>query len=185
MGLFDIFKKKDIDVLLFKEPVDEFSILSLREYDKKEFKSISNEDVDVLSEEEKENIKNLSIENKELLDKIKDCLKDKVDDVVLSSKLTNAPVCLSNKDGLTLEMEETLNKMPGNENQEAYKASKVLEINPNHDLFKGIKTLKDSDELEDYANLLYDQAMLIQGFSIKDPEAFINLLTKIMVKSIK
>ena len=83
------------------------------------------------------------------------------------------------------EFEETLNKMPGNENQEAYKASKVLEINPNHDLFKGIKSLKDSDELEDYANLLYDQAMLIQGFSIKDPEAFINLLTKIMVKSIK
>lgn len=185
MPQIDLFKKKDIDVLLFKEPVDEFSILSLREYDKKEFKSISNEDVDVLSEEEKENIKNLNIENKELLDKIKDCLKDKVDDVVLSSKLTNAPVCLSNKDGLTLEMEETLNKMQGNENQEAYKASKVLEINPNHDLFKGIKSLKDSDELEDYANLLYDQAMLIQGFSIKDPEAFINLLTKIMVKSIK
>lgn len=178
----DIFKKKGYDVLFLTQPVDEFCFMMMKDYNGKEFKSITNEEIDILNDEEKKKIEDLNNQNKELLDKIKNSLKDKVDDVIISSKLTTAPVCLSNKEGLTLEMENTLNNMPGND--EKHKAIKVLEINPNHELFKNLSTLSNDEDINFYSNLLYDQAMLIQGFQIKDPENFSKLLTELMLKSL-
>ena len=182
MPQIDIFKKKGYDVLFLTQPVDEFCFMMMKDYNGKEFKSITNEEIDILNDEEKKKIEDLNNQNKELLDKIKNSLKDKVDDVVISSKLTTAPVCLSNKEGLTLEMENTLNNMPGND--EKHKAIKVLEINPNHELFKNLSILSSDEDINFYSNLLYDQAMLIQGFQIKDPENFSKLLTELMLKSL-
>ena len=182
MPQIDIFKKKGYDVLFLTQPVDEFCFMMMKDYNGKEFKSITNEEIDILNDEEKKKIEDLNNQNKELLDKIKNSLKDKVDDVVISSKLTTAPVCLSNKEGLTLEMENTLNNMPGSD--EKHKAIKVLEINPNHELFKNLSTLSNDEDISFYSNLLYDQAMLIQGFQIKDPENFSKLLTELMLKSL-
>ena len=182
MPQIDIFKKKGYDVLFLTQPVDEFCFMMMKDYNGKEFKSITNEEIDILNDEEKKKIEDLNNQNKELLDKIKKSLKDKVDDVVISSKLTTAPVCLSNKEGLTLEMENTLNNMPGSD--EKHKAIKVLEINPNHELFKNLSTLSNNEDISFYSNLLYDQAMLIQGFQIKDPENFSKLLTELMLKSL-
>ena len=182
MPQIDIFKKKGYDVLFLTQPVDEFCFMMMKDYNGKEFKSITNEEIDILNDEEKKKIEDLNNQNKELLDKIKNSLKDKVDGVVISSKLTTAPVCLSNKEGLTLEMENTLNNMPGSD--EKHKAIKVLEINPNHELFKNLSTLSNDEDISFYSNLLYDQAMLIQGFQIKDPENFSKLLTELMLKSL-
>ena len=182
MPQIDIFKKKGYDVLFLTQPVDEFCFMMMKDYNGKEFKSITNEEIDILNDEEKKKIEDLNNQNKELLDKIKNSLKDQVDDVVISSKLTTAPVCLSNKEGLTLEMENTLNNMPGSD--EKHKAIKVLEINPNHELFKNLSTLSNDEDISFYSNLLYDQAMLIQGFQIKDPENFSKLLTELMLKSL-
>ena len=182
MPQIDIFKKKGYDVLFLTQPVDEFCFMMMKDYNGKEFKSITNEEIDILNDEEKKKIEDLNNQNKELLDKIKNSLKDKVDDVVISSKLTTAPVCLSNKEGLTLEMENTLNNMPGSD--EKHKAIKVLEINPNHELFKNLSTLSNDEDISFYSTLLYDQAMLIQGFQIKDPENFSKLLTELMLKSL-
>ena len=182
MPQIDIFKKKGYDVLFLTQPVDEFCFMMMKDYNGKEFKSITNEEIDILNDEEKKKIEDLNNQNKELLNKIKNSLKDKVDDVVISSKLTTAPVCLSNKEGLTLEMENTLNNMPGSD--EKHKAIKVLEINPNHELFKNLSTLSNNEDISFYSNLLYDQAMLIQGFQIKDPENFSKLLTELMLKSL-
>ena len=182
MPQIDIFKKKGYDVLFLTQPVDEFCFMMMKDYNGKEFKSITNEEIDILNDEEKKKIEDLNNQNKELLDKIKNSLKDKVDDVVISSKLTTAPVCLSNKEGLTLEMENTLNNMPGSD--EKHKAIKVLEINPNHELFKNLSTLSNNEDISFYSTLLYDQAMLIQGFQIKDPENFSKLLTELMLKSL-
>ena len=182
MPQIDIFKKKGYDVLFLTQPVDEFCFMMMKDYNGKEFKSITNEEIDILNDEEKKKIEDLNNQNKELLDKIKNSLKDKVDDVVISSKLTTAPVCLSNKEGLTLEMENTLNNIPGSD--EKHKAIKVLEINPNHELFKNLSTLSNNEDISFYSNLLYDQAMLIQGFQIKDPENFSKLLTELMLKSL-
>ena len=182
MPQIDIFKKKGYDVLFLTQPVDEFCFMMMKDYNGKEFKSITNEEIDILNDEEKKKIEDLNNQNKELLTKIKNSLKDKVDDVVISSKLTTAPVCLSNKEGLTLEMENTLNNMPGSD--EKHKAIKVLEINPNHELFKNLSTLSNNEDISFYSNLLYDQAMLIQGFQIKDPENFSKLLTELMLKSL-
>lgn len=182
MPQIDIFKKKGYDVLFLTQPVDEFCFMMMKDYNGKEFKSITNEEIDILNDEEKKKIEDLNNQNKELLEKIKNSLKDKVDDVVISSKLTTAPVCLSNKEGLTLEMENTLNNMPGSD--EKHKAIKVLEINPNHELFKNLSTLSNNEDISFYSNLLYDQAMLIQGFQIKDPENFSKLLTELMLKSL-
>lgn len=184
MPQIEAFKNKGYDVLFLTEPIDEFCLMMLKDYDKKEFKSITNEEIDLLNDEEKQKISQLNEDNKDLLNKLKDCLKDNVDDVIISSKLTTAPVCISNKEGLSLEMENTLNSMPGNE--EKAKAIKVLELNPNHEIFSYITKLKDkNDELNDYAKLLYDQALLIQGFGIKDPKDFSSLLTKVMINSLK
>ena len=94
--------------------------------------------------------------------------------------LKNYPVCLSNDGDLTIEMEKILNSMPNNEN---IKADKVLEININHDMFKALKESfeKDKDKFDLYTNILYNQALLIEGLPINDPVEFTNNICKVMI----
>jgi molecular chaperone HtpG len=180
----DVMKKKGYDVLVLTDDVDEFMISMLNEYDKKKFKSINQGDLDLLDDSEKEVIKNLETENKSLLEKIKEVLTNKVDDVKLSTRLTDSPVCLVSGDGLSFEMEKVMSQLPGDKD---LKAKRILEINPQHELFQAIETLyKNNDEaIADYADILYNQALLIEGLEITDPVGFANKMVKVLVKAAK
>ena len=177
------YRKDGVDVLLLDKKIDEFAIMMLREYEKIEFKSISNESTDDLSKEEKEKVESLSATNKRLLDNIKDALKGEVDDVIISNKLVDAPVCVSTKEGLSLEMEKTLNEQPGSE--EKVKAQKVLEINPDHELFNAFSAIQDQDDLvKEYASVLLDEAMMLEGREVKDKKEFVKKLNGLMIKAL-
>lgn len=177
------YKKNGIDVLLMDKKIDEFAIMMMREYDKVEFKSISAENTDTLSKSDKERLETLNTGHKSLLDSLKEGLGDLVDKVTFSLNLVDSPVCISTKEGLSLEMEKTLNEQPNKE--EDVKAIKVLEINPDHDLYKALEKLEDNkDELKNYASLLYDEAMLLEGFEIKDRKSFVKKLNELMIKAI-
>lgn len=177
------YKKDGIDVLFLTRDIDEFAFQMMNEYEKVEFKNIAVHDKDSLTEEEKSELETKEAENKELLDNIKEALKGKVDEVSLSNKLVDSPVCISTKDGLSLNMEKTLNNIPS---EEKAKASKVLEINPNHELFKAMSDIKaDKDTVKKYSDVLYDEAMLLEGFEVQDKENFIKNLNELMLKSLK
>ena len=176
------YKKLGYDVLLLDQKIDEFSIMMMHDYDKTEFKSITDDATNEISKEEQEKIDNATADNKRLLDNLKEGLKDEIDDVVISSKLVDSPLCLSTKDGLSLEMEKTLNEQPGNE--EKVKAKKVLEINPDHDLFKAFTAIQDQDDLvKEYASVLYDEAMLLEGREITNKKEFVKKLNELMIKA--
>ena len=178
------YRKNNVDVLLLDQKIDEFCFMMMREYDKVEFKSISDESASELSKEEQEKIESLTAENKRLLDTLKEALNDKVTEVVISSKLVDAPVCVSTKDGLSLEMEKTLNEQPGSEEQ--VKAEKILEINPNHPLFEAFSKIQENDELvKEYASVLYEEAMLLEGREIVDKKAFVDKINDLFIKAMK
>lgn len=178
------YRKNNVDVLLLDQKIDEFCIMMLRDFDKVEFKSISDESANELSKEEQTKIDDATADNKRLLDNLKEALGDKVDDVVISSKLVEAPVCFSTKDGMSLEMEKTLNEQPGVE--ENVKATKVLELNPDHDLFKAFANIQEQDDLvKEYASLLYDEAMLLEGREISDRKEFISKINSLISSSFK
>lgn len=176
-------KDKGYEVLYFTQDVDEFAIKVMINYDGKPFKSISDADLDLDTEEEKEEAKKLDEENKDMFTFMQEALADKVKTVRLSKKLKTHPVCLSSDGSITIEMEKVLNAMPQNDGNKV-KAEKALEINPNHPIFEKLKDLyaNDKDKLKDYAKLLYDQALLIEGMSIDNPVEFANLVCELMTK---
>lgn len=180
----DVVKKKGFDVLVLTDEVDEFMISMLNEYDKMKFKSINQGDLDILDDEEKSVIKDLETKNKSLLEKLKEVLNDRVSDVKLSTRLTDSPVCLVSGDGLSFEMEKVMNQLPGEKN---LKAEKILEINPKHELFQAIDNLYQTNDesIADYAEILYNQALLIEGLEIKDPVGFSNKMVKVLIKAAK
>ena len=171
------FKSKGINVLLLDQRIDEFTISILREYDKKEFKSIS-EYQDEISDEEKEKLESLTSENKRILDDLKDALKEKVSEVKLSSKLVDSPVCLVSKNGVSLNMEKVLNDMPSDQK---INSDKVLEINPNHELFNKLKDITDAELIKDYGTILYNEALMLEGIEVSDKKEFTDALNKILL----
>ncbi|WP_302511186.1 molecular chaperone HtpG [uncultured Ruminococcus sp.] len=176
-------KDKGYEILYFTQDVDEFAIKVMINYDGKPFKSISDADLDLDTEEEKEEAKKLDEENKDMFTFMQEAIADKVKTVRLSKKLKTHPVCLSSDGSITIEMEKVLNAMPQNDGNKV-KAEKALEINPNHPIFEKLKDLyaNDKDKLKDYAKLLYDQALLIEGMSIDNPVEFANLVCELMTK---
>lgn len=176
-------KDKGYEVLYFTQDVDEFAIKVMINYDGKPFKSISDADLDLDTEEEKEEAKKHDEENKDMFSFMQEAIADKVKTVRLSKKLKTHPVCLSSDGSITIEMEKVLNAMPQNDGNKV-KAEKALEINPNHPIFEKLKDLyaNDKDKLKDYAKLLYDQALLIEGMSIDNPVEFANLVCELMTK---
>ena len=153
-------------------------------YDEKPFKNIAMGDLNLESEEEKKAIEDKNNANKELLDFIKEALQDKVAEVKLSSRLKSHPVCLSAAEGMSFEMEKVLSNMPEG-NPYGMKATRILEINPNHAIFEALTRIyaQDTDLVKEYAGLLYDQALLIEGFPIEDPMAFSSKICDLMVKA--
>ena len=178
------YRKNNVDVLLLDQKIDEFCIMMLHDYDKVEFKSISDESASEVSKEEQEKINSVTADNKRLLDTLKEALNGKVNDVIVSSKLVDAPVCVSTKDGLSLEMEKTLNEQPGAE--DTVKAEKILEINPNHPLFEAFSKIQNDDEtVKQYASVLYEEAMLLEGREIVDKKAFVEKINELFIKAMK
>ncbi len=171
---------KGYEVLYFTDSVDEFLASIVNAYDNKPFKSLQKGDLDFETKEEKEEIEKKAEDNKDLIEAIKNCLKDKVYDVKLSSRLKTSPVCLVSDDGLSINMEKTLNAM----NQGSVKANKILEINPDHELFKALSSCYQKDKnIDEYATLLYDQALLIAGLNIEDPVSYTTRIANMMIKA--
>ena len=177
------FRKDGINVLFLTNDIDEFALSMMGEYEKVSFKNISEHDKEELNEDEKSRLEVLEAENKELLDNMKESLAGKVDEVILSNKLVESPVCISTKNGLSLNMERTLNEGPQGEQA---KASKVLEINPNHEIFKTLNEIKADKELVNkYSSVLYNEAMLLEGFDVENKSEFIKNLNDIVIASLK
>ena len=173
---------KGYEVLYFTDNVDEFMANIIGNYSDKPFKSLLQGDLDLDTQEEKEEVEKKSNDNKDLLTTLKDELKDKVSDVKLSTRLKTSPVCLVSDDGISINMAKTLNAM----NQGNIQANKILEINPDHELFKALaKVYETNKNLSEYANLLYDQALLIAGLTIEDPLAYTKRVSDLMLKALE
>ncbi len=170
---------KGYEVLYFTEDVDEFAIKMLGEYKEKEFKSVSSSDIGIdESDSAKDNEADDDVK-KEIFEYMTKALSGKISKVKSSKRLKNHPVCLSNEGDVSIEMEKVLKNMPNNQN---IKANKVLEININHKVYKSLKNAyqNDKDKLDLYTNLLYNQALLIEGLPLEDPVEFSNNISKIM-----
>ena len=174
-------KSKGFEVLYLTDNVDEFVMQSLMTYREKGFKNAAQGDLDIDSQEEKDELNKTKEENKELLDFMKDSLEE-VSEVRLSSKLIDDPVCLTAGEGISFEMERVFNNMP--DNPMPMKADRILEINPKHPIFERLKDLytDDKDKVKEVAEVLYDQACLIEGFPIKDPIAYSRKICELLVK---
>ena len=176
-------KSKGYEILYLTDEMDEFVFNILGQYKDKPFKSVSAEDIaEDDTEEAKENMKKLEEDNKELLEDIKKALGDKVSEVKLSPRLKSSAVCLTTKGDISLEMEKILSAMPMDQ---GIKAERVLELNPEHSVFDALNKIKSEDadgkKLEVYANLLYDQALLISGIQIDDPVEFSKSICQLIV----
>ncbi len=178
------YRNDGIDVLLLDKNIDEFAIGMLREYDKIQFKNIAAIDNNELSADEKSNIETLIAENKRVIDNLKEGLKGLVDNVTFSTKLVDSPVCITTSNGLSLNMENVLEDESAFTDRPTPKATKTLEINPNHELFKAIKNIEANDEdVKKYSSVLYDEALLLEGFEIKDKKEFVEKLNELMIKA--
>lgn len=181
----ELLKDKGYEILYLTDDVDEFALRMMMKFNDHEFKSVSDKDLGLETEEESSESKKLNEDNTELLRYMKDALGEKVTAVRLSERLKSHPVCLSADGGLSLEMEKVLNAMPGAmpEGQKA-QAQRVLEINPAHPIFARLQKLfgENPEQVKEYAGLLYDQALLIEGLPIEDPVAFSNAICKLMAE---
>ncbi|OQB25106.1 MAG: Chaperone protein HtpG [Firmicutes bacterium ADurb.Bin182] len=175
----ELVKDKGYEILYFTDDVDEFAIRMLRSYKDKEFKSVSDNDLGLEPDEDNKEAETDPVD-KEMFDFMKDALKDKVHAVRLSKRLKSHPVCLVSEGVLSIEMEKVLNTMPNNQ---GVAAQKILEINKNHDIYATLKDafLNDKDKLTRYTNLLYNQALLMEGLSVADPLEFSNEICKLMI----
>jgi Molecular chaperone, HSP90 family len=171
---------KGYEILYFTDDVDEFAIKMLHAYKEKEFKSVSSSDLGLENDEEKEETKAEDEANKDLFGKMKEILSDKVKGVRASKRLKTHPVCFATEGEVSIEMEKVLNQVPNNQQ---VKADKILEINTHHDVFKALKAafdLNDEKKVSLYTNLLYNQALLVEGLQVQDPLAFANDICKLM-----
>lgn len=177
-------QEKNLEVLYFIDDVDEFAINILNTYKDKKFKSVNQGDLGLDSEEEKKEKEEKAKENQSLLSSMKDALTDKVKEVRISSRLKSHPVCLVSDEGISLEMEKVLSQAP---NSQGIKANKILEINPDHEIFKTLQKAyeKNPEQVKDYADVLYNQALLIEGLPIEDPIAYANKICDLMINANK
>lgn len=173
-------KEKDYDILYLTEYVDEFAITALQEYDKKKFVNVNSDQLDLDSEEEKDQTKKVNEENSGLLNDMKKLLSD-VSEVKFTNKLKSHPVCLSTKGDVSIEMQKVFQAMP---NDIPIKAETVLEINENHPIVHKLKELyqKDKDTFEKYTKILYSEARMIAGLNVEDPTEISNLICDVISK---
>lgn len=178
----EMLKDKDYEILYLTDEVDEFALQMLRTYQEKEFKSVSADDLGIEeTQEEKEAAEKQAEESKDMLEFMANSLDGKVSEIKLSQRLKSHPVCLTAKGGLSLEMEKVFNAMPM---EEKIQAERVLEINAKHPILETLTRAfeEDKDSVKKYTEILYDQALLIEGLPIEDPVAFSNAVCDLMTK---
>ncbi len=174
-------RDKGYEILYLTDHVDEFCLQMMHDFDGKEYKSVSADDLGLDTPEEKEEIKKAEEDNKSLFEFMTEKLGGKVKSVKLSQRLKSHPVCITSEGMLSVEMEKVLSAMP---NGDGAKAEKILEINPNHAIFGKLKELYESDKEKaaDYADILYNQALLIEGMPIENPVEFSNKVCELLAK---
>ena len=175
-------KDKGYEILYFTDSIDEFVIRMMMNYNDKPFRSITEADLDFDTEEEKKEREAAAEENKDMLEAMKNALENKVSAVRISSRLTDDPVCIVADQGMSIEMEKVLSQDPMNKGM---KATKILEINPNHPIFAKLKDVfaQKPEKLNDYADILYNQALLIEGLPIEDPADYARRIVSLMVSA--
>ena len=172
-------KEEGREVLILIDKIDEFALMSMRDYSGKEFKSINSSDFKFSDNKEKEEeIKKIADENKELIEKAKEFLKDKVSEVELSNNIGNSASSLLTKGQLSLEMEKTLSEMTNS--NDAPKAKRILAINPEHILFNRLKNSVNTEDFNKLIDVLYNQALLLEGFNVENPAEFIRNLNSLI-----
>lgn len=177
----EMLKDKGYEILYCTDEIDEFAIKIIASIDEKQFKSVSSDDLGIEeTAEEKEALEKQAEENKELFEAMKEALAGKVSEVRVSQRLKSHPVCLTSNGEISIEMEKVLNSIPANNDKVS--AEKVLEINSNHKVFESLKAtfVEDKDKVKDYAKLLYNQALLIEGMPVEDPIEFSNAICNLM-----
>lgn len=174
-------KEKQFDILYLTDYADEFVIQALMEYDGKPFINVSTENLDLDTDEEKEEIKKINEDYKDLLEVMKNSLKENIEDVRFTNRLKNHPVCLASVGPISIEMEKTFNAMPS---EEKIKAKAILEINDKHPISNKIKELykNNKEDLDNYTKILYSQARLIEGLPIENPTEISSLICDIISK---
>ena len=173
---------KKMDVLLCTDNVDDFCMSAMRVYKEHEFKNVSSGDLGLDSEEDKQKAEKVSEKNKDLFDAMKKALGDKVTKVAVATTPTDSPVRLIAEGPISFDMERTLSQMPNA--GDAPKATRVLEINPKHKIFKTLQEAQsagDTKKIKLYASVLYDQALLVENLPIEDPVEYAKNVTKLMV----
>lgn len=177
----ELLRDKGYEILYLTDNVDEFAVKVLMRHGEKEFRNVSEGDLGIDSEEQKEETKKLSEDNKDMLALITEALDGKIKECRISDKLKSHPVCISSFGQISLEMEKILNQNPQNQK---VTSEKVLEINPNHKIFAAMQKLFETnkDKFKDYASILYDQALLIEGMQIDDPVEFSNKICSLMAE---
>ncbi|MDE7097832.1 MAG: molecular chaperone HtpG [Ruminococcus sp.] len=177
----ELVKDKGFEILYLTDNVDEFAIKTLMNYKEKEFRNVSADDLGIEDTKSEEEVKAKEEENADMLKDMAELIgEEKVAKVIISKRLKSHPVCLTSEGEITLEMEKVLNSMPGDQK---VKAKRVLEINPEHEIFRKLQSVSDSgdkDKLAKYANLLYTQALLIEGMPVENPVEFSNLICELM-----
>ena len=176
----ELVKDKGYEILYFTDEIDEFAIRMLMSYKDKEFKNVSSGDLGIDTDDDKKADKEAEKQYEELFKKMKDILGDKVTAVRASKRLKSHPVVLTADGDISIEMEKIINAMP---DDQKIQAEKVLDINVNHDIMKALERAEEEGEeqLKLYTNLLYNQALLIEGLPIEDPVAFTNDICKVML----
>ncbi|MUG44256.1 molecular chaperone HtpG [Paenibacillus woosongensis] len=174
----EVVADKGYEILYLTDDIDEFALKTILNYKEKEFKSVSSGDLGIEPDEKDQDTDESS--NKELFEAMQGILGGKVKSVKASKRLKSHPVCLSAEGDLSIEMEKILKAMPSGQDVQA---DKVLEINVNHEVFQSLKAAHENDKekLSLYTNLLYNQALLIEGLPVQDPVEFTNDICKIMV----
>ncbi len=173
-------REKGFEVLCFTDAIDEFVIRMMQSYEEHPFKSIVDSTTDFQTEEEKKELQEKQDANKDMLAAMKTALGEKVKEVRISSRLKDDPVCISSDEGMSIEMEKVLLQNHANNGM---RAVKVLEINPRHPIFSKLQNVykTEPDKLGDYADILYDQALLIEGLPISDPSAYAKKIIDLMI----
>ena len=177
----ELVKEKGFEILYLTENIDEFVMQTLVHFKDKKFINISAENLDLSSEEEKQQLKDLNEENKDLLELMKTSLNGAVQSVRFTNRLKNHPVCLVSEGNVSVEMEKVFKTLPTDNN---IKAEIALEINRNHPIADKLKALYENDKpaLNNYSEILYAQARLIEGMTVDNPTKLSNLICDLMLK---
>ncbi len=177
----EVFRRKDIEVLLMGDRVDDWMVEHLTEYDGKKLQSVAKGDLDlgeIEDEADKKAQEKAQDDYKDALEKIKDCLKEKAKDVRITHRLTDSPSCLVLEEhDMGMQMQQIL-KAAG---QNVPMSKPILELNPEHPLVSKLKNMDDKSALENWSNILFDQALLAEGGQLEDPAAFVKRVNQMLL----